>query len=83
LTHPDLEAAWDQLHATLPPGWVVGRPMYHDERRTWEQYAYDPAERPKVGKRSREWTAIAPAEVECVLEMARCLVELRAGRWPE
>lgn len=79
----DLEDAWDQLHAALPPGWVVGRPSYHDERREWVMYGYDPRERPKVGKRSREWTAIASTEVGVVIEMARCLVELREGRWPE
>jgi len=63
-------------------GWQVGRPHFHDERRCWEQYAFDPKERPRVGKRSREWTAIGPTEVACVREMADCLRELREGRWP-
>ena len=38
---------------------------------------------PKVGKRSREWIAVGATEVECVREMARCLVELGEGRWPK
>jgi hypothetical protein len=35
-----------------------------------------------VGKRSREWTAVAPTELEVVREMARCLGEISAGRVP-
>jgi hypothetical protein len=33
--------------------------------------------------RSREWAAVGPTEIRCVQEMARCLRELREGRWPE
>ena len=32
----DLEAAWDELHDVVPPGWVVGRPMLRDELHVWE-----------------------------------------------
>ncbi len=78
----ELEAAWDDLHAALPEGWKVGRPAFHDETDRWEQYAYDPSEQPSTGKRSREWIAVAPTEVACVREMARCLRELGEGRWP-
>jgi len=74
--------AWDTLRAALPPGWVTGRPSYHDERREWLLYAYDPRERPKVGVRSREWTAVARTEEGVVREMARCLAEIREGRAP-
>jgi hypothetical protein len=28
----------------------------------WQQYAFDPSDRPVVGKHSREWTAVAPTE---------------------
>jgi len=45
-------------------------------------YAYDPSERPKIGQRSREWTAIADSEEGVVREMARCLREIVAGRAP-
>ena len=78
----DLDAAWDELHAALPTGWAVGWPSFHDEAGSWEQYGYDPSERPKVGKRSREWIAVGQTEVACVREMARCLRELHEGRFP-
>ncbi len=49
----------------------------------WEMYAFDPAERPNMGARSREWTAIGNREVKAVREMARCLREIAAGRVPK
>ena len=53
----DLEAAWDELHAVNASlGWYVGMPAYYERRDEWQLYAFDPTERPKVGKRSREWT---------------------------
>ena len=82
----DLEAAWAALDAATPPGWWVGRPSLHEERDEWQMYAFDPSERPVVGVRSREWTATAPREVGqlgVVLEMARCLREISAGRVPK
>ena len=45
-------------------------------------YAFDPSETPDVGKRSREWTAVGPTELDCVRTMARCLAELKEGRYP-
>ncbi len=78
----DLEDAWSTLHDATPAGWQVGRPYYHDERRQWVQYAFDPSERPVVGIRKREWQAVAESEEEVVREMARCLRELRKGRVP-
>lgn len=45
-------------------------------------YAFDPSERPVVGIRKREWTAIADSEVGVVKEMARCLGEIKQGRVP-
>lgn len=76
------EEAWYSVHDALPAGWYVGRPSYHDERREWLMYAYDPSERPMVGLRSREWTAVAWTEEGVVREMARCLREIAAGRVP-
>ena len=77
-----LEAAWDTLHDSTPPGWFVGRPgqRYGGQ---WEQYAFDQTEKAHIGKRSREWTAVGETEVECVREMARCLREIGARRPPK
>ena len=66
----------------LPAGWSVGRPSYYPERRVYQQYAFDSFEVPKVGVRSKEWTAIGPTEVDCLREMARCLTDISAGRVP-
>jgi hypothetical protein len=76
----DLEAAWEAVHDVTPPGWFVGRPSYHDERHEWTQFAFDQRERPSVGVSSREWTAVAATEVECLREMARGQREI--GRRP-
>jgi hypothetical protein len=78
-----LEEAWTALHESAPAGWQVGRPSYHDERREWVLYAFDPGERPVVGLRSREWTARAESEEAVVREMARCLREIGQGRAPK
>jgi len=79
----DLKRARSDLHDGTPPGRYVGRPSYNERHKEWEQYAFDPRERAKVGARSREWTAVAQSEVEVVLELARCLREIREGRVPE
>lgn len=81
-----LEDAWAQLDAPTPccagmsadrlsrTGWPAAQ---------WEQYAFDTSERPKAGKRTREWSAIAPTEVGVILSMERCPREVRAGRVPK
>lgn len=73
VTDPALAAAWDELRAALPPGWIANRPSHHHEDRSWHLYAYDPSERPKVGRRSREATAVGETEAACVRAMARIL----------
>ena len=79
----DLEAAWDAIHENTPEGWYVGQPIEHPERNGWSMFAFDPSEKPIVGKRSREWTAVGQTELHCVQTMAYCLGELTEGRWPE
>jgi len=61
---------------------VRGQPSYHDERREWVLYGFDPSRGPSSGRHKREWQAVAPSEVEVVREMARCLREMAAGRVP-
>jgi hypothetical protein len=56
------ESAWSDLLEAKPPGWYVGSPSYHTERREWVLYAFDPSERAVVGLRQRESTAIAASE---------------------
>ncbi|MGZ8803500.1 MAG: hypothetical protein ACXWZL_13065 [Mycobacterium sp.] len=45
-------------------------------------YAFDPTERPKVGLRNKEWTAVGRSELHVVQVMAHCLREISAGRVP-
>ena len=71
------------IHDAKSNGWYVGPPTYVEHRRPREQYAFDTRERPKAGHRSREWTAVAQAELEVVREMAQCLRLIREGRVPE
>ena len=60
----------------------MGRPAYDERRKVWEQYAFDPSEQARAGVRSREWTAVAPTELEVIHELARFLREIREGRMP-
>jgi hypothetical protein len=46
-------------------------------------FTFDPSESPVEGKRSREWTAVAPTELAVLRSMAYCLRELSEGRWPK
>lgn len=78
-----LEEAWDEVYAAMPAAWTVGRPSHHPERQEWLLYAFDPAERPKVGHRSREWTAVSQTELLVIREMARCLRAIAEGRVPK
>ena len=76
----DLEDAWHDLHDATPDGWYVGRPSHYADRGTWKQHAFDATARAQVGVRSREWTAVAPTELEVVRELARCLRLIREGQ---
>jgi hypothetical protein len=40
-----VDDAWAELHDATPPGWYVGTPSYHVERRERAQYAFDTRER--------------------------------------
>ncbi len=82
MTDPELADAWDELHAATPLGWFVGRPGQRHGGQ-WAMYAFDTTEKAHIGRRSREWTAVAQTEVECVREMARCLREISEGRVPK
>jgi hypothetical protein len=83
MTDTDLAAAWDDLHRVNEAlGWHVGLPAYFDRRDEWQLYAFDPTERPKVGHRSRAWTAVHPTQIGVIREMTRCLREFAAGQVP-
>ena len=80
MTGDELLDAWNDLHAATPAGWFIGRPSYNEGRDEWSLYAFDANERPKVGHRSREWTATAPTQARVIREMARCLRTWPRGR---
>jgi hypothetical protein len=84
VTDADTAAAWIELHAANDAlGWFVGRPAFEPHRLVpWSQYAFDPFEKQKLGKRSREWTAVGNTEAECIREMARCLREIGERQVP-
>lgn len=82
MTDDELLDAWNELHAATPAGWFVGRPSHDERRDEWALYAFDTAERLKVGRRTREWTAVAPTQARVVREMTRCLRELASGGAP-
>ena len=83
VTDDDLIDAWIDLREATPVDWLVGRPSHDERRDEWSLYAFDATERPKVGRRSREWTAPAPTQARVIREMARCLREIAAGRTPK
>ena len=78
-----VDELWAQIHEATPPGWFVGRPAFEPRRAVpWSEYAFDPAEKPKVGHRSREWTAVGMTEEACLEEIARCLDQVRDREVP-
>jgi hypothetical protein len=79
----DLDDVWCDPHDATPAGRYVGRPSHDEGRRAWEQYAFDASERAHAGVRSREWTAVAPTELEVIRERARCLRLTRDDQVPE
>ena len=79
----DREEAWTALIEATPPGWYVGRPSYHEARRQWMLYAFDPSEKAIVGVRKREWEAVADSELGVVQEMTRCLELIKEGKVPK
>lgn len=58
MTDLDLIVAWPVVHDATPEDWYFGRPYFDERHNRWEQYAFEQTERPIVGKRSREWTAV-------------------------
>lgn len=83
LTDDELLDAWNELSDATPTGWVVGRPSYDERRDEWSLCASRATERLKVGRCSREWTAVAQTQACAVREMTRCLRDLDAGRVPK
>ena len=81
LLHDEADAELPEGRATLR--WSIGRPSYHHERDEWQMYAFDPKERPKVGRRQREWTTVTPTEERVIRLMGYCLREIAAGRVPK
>lgn len=70
-------------HDNTPRAGTSDGPTGTSDTTAGSMYAFDPRETPIVGKRSHEWIAVGPSELRCLQEMARCLAELREGRWPK
>jgi hypothetical protein len=86
MSDADLHAAWAAVHDAMPESWHVGRPSgqpEHPERGEWVMFAFDTRERPVLGKRAGEWTAVGQTELRCVQTVAHCLREVGARRWPK
>lgn len=79
----DLTDAWAELLAVMPDGWEAGRPAWNERRQEWSLYAWDRSERPKIGHRSREWTAVHPTHAGVVRSMARCISDIVQGNVPK
>lgn len=80
-----LEDAWAELHdANARLDWFIGMPSYDPHRIVpWSQYAFDPSEKHRAGKRTLEWTATAPTEIAVVRAMALALRQIAAGSVPK
>ena len=86
VTHPDIAAAWSEVHEALDalPGWFVGRPAFEVRRDPpWSMYATDRFAGQKIGRRAREWMAIGPTELRVLQEMADALRAVSEGRVPK
>ena len=75
----ELEQAWDQVYDVLPFRWFVVKPVHHPERGYWVAFARNPHAR-KTDPPFVE--AIGPTESEALVELARCIREVLAGRVP-
>lgn len=76
-----VDEAWDELHAASAG--LVRRPSLASRHGGhWAMYAFDTTEKAEIGRRSREWTAVGRTEVECLVEMGRCLADISEGRVP-
>ena len=81
MCHMDtLEAASAELHEANVRGWYIGTPSFDERHDEWQMYAFDPAERPRVGHRSREWTAVHPTQIGVIRSMAHCLRRHKANK---
>jgi hypothetical protein len=61
----------------------VGRPTYDTVRHEWQMNACELAEPVSAGQLAWAWTAVARSQAGVLREMARCLEEISAGRWPK
>jgi hypothetical protein len=76
----NLEEAWQAVYAVLPPEWAVTKPVHHPELGSWVAYARNTRYR-KTGVPFVE--AVGPTEPRALHELARCIVEVLAGRVPK
>lgn len=82
VSDPDLEAAWSAVHAAVPTGWSVARPIRFDEERErpWHAVAYDWR---KSSKRRDRVEATGRTEAEALRDLAELLRGWRVKRTGE
>lgn len=54
-------------HDNTPRAGTSDGPTGTSDTTAGSMYAFDPRETPIVGKRSREWIAVGPSELRCLL----------------
>jgi hypothetical protein len=82
VSDPELEAAWSEVHDTLPAGWSAARPMRHDEEheRPWHVVAVDY----RTSSRHHEHIeATGRTEAEALRDLAELLRVWRVEHAPE
>ncbi len=68
MTRDELLTAWNAVDDATRPGWVVMRPSYHEEERTWHVFARD-----QVGGEHHYIEAIGPTEAKALRDLARLM----------
>lgn len=59
------------------------KPSYDERRDRWSIYLWDGSEKPVVGHREQEWTAVAPTQERLLRERRECPGRSARARVPK